>query len=209
MRKSHFNWRIITVAGPLSVLPVLSPVHRSVRWGGSHCDRSGKLPSSLSILLPLAHPCRVCTNRSCVKWSSCHSHMVYVTTLRTTTQAFPQLQFHLLFTICLDAHGPDLILGWMKQGAVWACFLGIINVPFLKIIIMSLNHKITNKILYLFYFIVFNIFFLYFFLLLLLEKWLVTSLTCHSTSDEEVTGMFSYNLFCSLPPADLHDGYHL
>lgn len=28
-------------------------------------------------------------------------------------------------------------------------------------------------------------------------------------SDKEVTGMFSYNLLCSLPPADLHDGYHL
>lgn len=32
------------------VLPVLSPVHRSVCWCWSHRDRSGKFPSSLSVL---------------------------------------------------------------------------------------------------------------------------------------------------------------
>lgn len=34
----------------VAVLPVLSPIHRSVRRRRSHCDRSGKLPSGLFIL---------------------------------------------------------------------------------------------------------------------------------------------------------------
>lgn len=48
-------WRIITAACLFPVLPVLSPVHRSVRWGRSHRDRPGKPPSDHSIPLPLVH----------------------------------------------------------------------------------------------------------------------------------------------------------
>lgn len=50
-----FNWRVITAACLFPVLPVLSPVHRSVRWGWSHCDRSGKLLLRSLHPLPLVH----------------------------------------------------------------------------------------------------------------------------------------------------------
>lgn len=122
-----FNWRIITVACVFPVLPVLSPVHRCVRWGRSHCDRSGKLPLLSLHPFYLVHLCTVCINRSCVECSSSHSHMVYVTTLRKIT--------HRLFlssnSICClpsaQMHMAVFILGSMEESAVWAWVLSLIK----------------------------------------------------------------------------------
>lgn len=107
MLSRSLNWRLIPAARLLPVLPVLSPVHRSVRRGRSHCDRSGKLPLQSLRPLPLVHLCMVCINRSCVECSSSHSHVVYVTAPRNITHWLSLSS--ICCSICLDAHGPVVI----------------------------------------------------------------------------------------------------
>lgn len=111
----------LTVACLFPVLPVLSPVHRSVRRGRSHCDRSGKLPVQSLHPLPFSPSLHGLYQQiMCQELLSSFPYGLCNHAKEDYTQAFPQLRFHLLFTICLDAHGPIFILGWMEESVVKA-----------------------------------------------------------------------------------------